>query len=281
MDSDLKLTKPERLVLKEEFDYMSAVGGLLYISITTRPDIAYPVGVLSRFMSCPGAEHVNTAKRVISYLYRTKTFGIRYSRSEPTEGLGAPHQNRHQAQLYVHTKKSSTAMQGSIEQGEQLLHAYVDADLAGDKDTMKSTTGYAIMLYGGIISWSAKLQTTVALSTAEAETNAAVEAVKTLCHIRLFLRELGEPQLYPTTVYEDNNAVISLVEGAESSKKSKHFMLKTHFLIEKKLAGIFKMKKVITTEQLADVFTKNLTKDNFYKYRKWMGVIDSSPLNQN
>ena len=49
----MKFKKPadEDTVSKEEFDYMSAVGGLLYVSLTTRPDIAYPVGVLSRYMA--------------------------------------------------------------------------------------------------------------------------------------------------------------------------------------------------------------------------------------
>ena len=50
-----------------------------------------------------------------------------------------------------------------------------------------------------------KLQPTVALSTAEAETIAGVEAVKQIMHLRLFLRELNQEQLSPTTVWEDNN----------------------------------------------------------------------------
>jgi sialic acid synthase SpsE len=86
--------------------------------------------------------------------------------------------------------------------------SYVDADLAGDADTLRSTNGYAIMLSGGIIGWLSKLQPTVALSTAEAETNAATELVK---QIRLFLRELNCLQKYPTVVYEDNMATIQHV----------------------------------------------------------------------
>ena len=73
MEPDLKLHKTpvEDRVNSAEFDYMSAVGGLLYLSMTARPDIAYSVGVLSRFMACPGIDHVEAAKRVIRYLYRT------------------------------------------------------------------------------------------------------------------------------------------------------------------------------------------------------------------
>ena len=67
----------------------------------------------------------------------------------------------------------------------------------------------------------AKLQSTVALSTSEAETNAATEAVKQLMHMRLFLRELGMRQKYPTVVYEDNNATIAFSEGTGNKKENK------------------------------------------------------------
>ncbi len=61
---------------------------------------------------------------------------------------------------------------------------YADADLAGDVDNRKSTTGVAIVLNGGLVSWTSKLQSTIALSTAEAETNAATDAVKQVMHLR-------------------------------------------------------------------------------------------------
>jgi hypothetical protein len=133
-------------------------------------------------------------------------------------------------------------------------------------------------MYGGMIAWSAKLQSTVALSTAEAETNAAVEAVKILSHIRLLLHELGVEQKYPTTVYEDNNAVMSLVDKGESNKRTRHFLIKFHYLLEKKQMGLFELSKVTTKDQLADVFTKALPKELFRKFRDWMGVIEDKEV---
>ena len=85
------------------FDYQSAVGGLLYLALTARPDVAQAVGVLSRFMSCPGEDHVEAAQQVISYLYATKEHGITSSR----EAEGAPH-------LYLHARKSSLAVEDSL-----------------------------------------------------------------------------------------------------------------------------------------------------------------------
>ena len=83
MDPSVHLSKQESedIISAKEFDYMSAIGGLLYLSMTTRPDIANSVGVLSWYMSCPGQPIVTAAKKFISYLYHTRCYGIRYSRT--------------------------------------------------------------------------------------------------------------------------------------------------------------------------------------------------------
>ena len=120
--------------------------------------------------------------------------------------------------------------------------------------------------------WMSKLQSTVALSTAEAETNAGVEAVKQLLHMRLFLQELGFEQVEPSVVYEDNNCAISLAHGSEQSKRARHNQMKVHFLNEKFEQGVFSYVKVGTKDQVADAFTKGLSRDDFQKFRAWMGV---------
>ena len=262
MDPQLKLSKPadEDIVPPSEFDYQSAVGGLLYLSLTARPDIAQSVGVLSRFMSCPGKAHVEAAKQVIRYLFSTKEYGITYSRSRG----GSPH-------LYVKTRKSQIAVD-DVKGDSFLVGTYADADLAGDVGTRKSTNGHGMVLHGGLVSWMSKLQSTVALSTAEAETISGVEAVKQLMFLRLFLQELGQEQRGPSIVYEDNNAAISLAHGKEQSKRAKHYQLKVHFLYDQYSKGIFAYEKVGTKEQLADAFTKALPRDEFCRYREWMGV---------
>ena len=88
-------------------------------------------------------------------------------------------------EVYLNAEPSKAA------RGTQDAVSYVDADLAGDVDTMRSTTGFAIMMHGGIVNWLSKLQPTVALSTAEAEVIAATELVKQVSHMRLFLRKIG------------------------------------------------------------------------------------------
>ena len=128
------------------------------------------------------------------------------------------------------------------------------------------------MLSGGVTCWSSKLQSTVALSTAEAETNAGVEAVKQVMHMRLFLKELGEEQVGPSIIFEDNVAAIALAHGKEQSKRAKHYQIKVHFLNEQFQNGTFAYHKVGTKLQLGDVWTKSLPRDDFCKFRDWMGV---------
>jgi hypothetical protein len=96
--------------------------------------------------------------------------------------------------------------------------------------------------------------------------------VKQIMHLRLFLRELGQEQLSPTTVWEDNNAAIALAHGKEQSKRAKHYQMKVAFLNEQHQRGVFSYEKVGTKEQLGDQFTKALPRDDFCRYRNWMGV---------
>jgi len=151
---------------------------------------------------------------------------------------------------------------------------YADADLEGDVGIRKSRTGFVVVLAGGLVSWMSKLQSTVeilvALSTAQAETNASVEAVKQIMHFRLFTRELGMGQDGPSVVYEDNQAAISIAQKEEQSRRSKHYMIKAAFLTDSYKRGIFRYSKA--KEQFADAFTKALPRDDFIKFRGWMGV---------
>ncbi len=213
MDSHLKLSKlaVDKIIPSSVWDYQSAVGGLLYLSLTAQPDIAQAVGVLSKFSSCPGEEHVAAAKQVIRYLYATKDYGITYTRGK----AGAPH-------MCMHALKNRAAVE-DLSNDSRIVVSYADADLAGDESTRKSTTGFIALLGGGAINWTSELQSIVVLSTAEAETIAGVEAVKQLVHTRLFLRELSQEKVGASVVFEDNSAAISIAHGEEQSKKrSKH-----------------------------------------------------------
>ena len=261
MKPELRLAKAvgDEIVSREEFDYPSIVGSLLYISLTTRPDISTATGILSRFMACPGRAHCEAAKQVVSYLVGTKHMGLIYRRS----GSSIP-------VAYGHARVNNHARDGDVH--NSTFTTYADADLANDATTRRSVSGYCIVLHGGIIAWQSKLQTTVSLSTAEAETLAATDACKQIIHFRLFLRELGRKQIGPNILFEDNMAAIALVKNPEGSRASRHYQLKLHFLKNLKERSIFEYRHCTTDLQLADSMTKPTPRDLFTKFRAWMGI---------
>ena len=128
MERDLKLRKFESDKMSDQhadyvarFPYQNIVGALLYLSINTRPDISYAVGVLARFSKYPTVRACKAVLRVLIYLRGTAERGIRYT-------------------------------------GNDLrVYAYSDADWAGDLDTRRSTTGYVVYAAGGPIAWQSKL----------------------------------------------------------------------------------------------------------------------------
>ncbi|KAG2763652.1 hypothetical protein PC113_g25627 [Phytophthora cactorum] len=98
----------------------------------TRPDIAYAVGYVSRFMENPQEEHWVAVKRIFRYLQGTKTHGICFKPGDNIDFRG-----------------------------------YSDADWAGDLADRKSTSGYTFMLMGAPVSWGSKKQSSVSLSMIE------------------------------------------------------------------------------------------------------------------
>ncbi|XP_047323523.1 secreted RxLR effector protein 161-like [Impatiens glandulifera] len=123
--------------------YASAVGSLMYSMVCTRPDIAYSVSVISRFMSRPGKEHWQAVKRIFRYLRGTSDVGLIYGSNN-----------------------------------QCLVTGYSDLDYAVDIDGRRSMTGYVYTLGDSVVSWKATLQSTVTLSTTEAEYMALTEAAK-------------------------------------------------------------------------------------------------------
>ncbi|KAL6327727.1 hypothetical protein AAG906_024696 [Vitis piasezkii] len=72
----------------QKIPYASAVGSLMYAQVCTRPDIAYIVGMLGRYLSNPGMDHWRAAKRVMRYLQRTKGYMLTYRRLDQLEFIG-------------------------------------------------------------------------------------------------------------------------------------------------------------------------------------------------
>ncbi|XP_060974304.1 secreted RxLR effector protein 161-like [Cannabis sativa] len=138
---------PKTQAEKEEMSevpYSNAVGSIMYLMVCTRPDLAYSISVLSKYMSNLGREHWKAMKWVFKYLIGTKRVGLKFKR-----------------------QNSNNTIEG-----------YSDADFVGDRDSRKSTSAYYFLVEGKCVSWRVQLQPVVALSTTEAEYVAATEAIK-------------------------------------------------------------------------------------------------------
>eukprot|EP00965_Chrysotila_dentata_P123650 4087702-Pleurochrysis_carterae.AAC.1 len=195
--------------------YQSLVGALLYCATQTRPDIAYAVGMLCRAMACPTADMMVAAKRVLCYLSHHRSVGLRYARTDALP-----------------------------------LTGFSDSDWA----TRHSTSGHVFMYGKAAITWSSKMQPTVALSSCEAEIIAASEAAKEATYLRALLRELGESADEATRLHLDNKSAIDLAYNPEHHSRSKHIH-RRHFFIREKVEELeLAVPFVRSADNLADFF---------------------------
>ena len=215
-NADTKISAPFR----------EAVGALMHLTTATRPDIAYAVGYVSRFMENPQEDHWIAVKRIFRYLQGTKTHGICYKTSDKINFRG-----------------------------------YSDADWAGDLADRKSTSGYVFMLQGAPVSWGSKKQSSVSLSTSEAEYIALSLAIqegkwihRLLCEIMKAVDE-DEPEL---KILEDNQSCIKMTKNPVNHGRAKHIDIKYHHIRDEVKRGEVKLEYCETTVMLADIMTKGL-----------------------
>ena len=210
------------------------IGCCAYAAVSTRPDIQEATNRISRFVSNPGHEHWSAAKRILKYLCGTKSIGITFRKTE--------HQNC-------------------------ILTGNCDSDWAGDVDTRRSTTAYIFRVNGAPVSWSSKLQQTVALSSVEAEYMAASSATQEAIHLRNILEALGQSQPESTTIYCDNQGSIHLTQNPIAHGRTKHIDIRVHFVREMCERKVVHFKYIPTEHNVADMFTKPLGTTKFLIHR--------------
>ena len=240
-------------VPKTEFDYLSCVGSLLHCSNCTRPDVACAVGILARFAAAPSHAHCQAARRVCLYLYNTKTLGLTYRRDAST------------------MRNAPIVLEGAVHpldpNKEKEFTIFADSAYA-DSHTRRSTFGNVTFMNGAPISWQSTLAKTVALSTAEAEINAAVEATKLALHLRLMLSEITGDPLRDILIGEDNQAAVSqATKGIRYVRNAKHYECRLRWLQEVAESGHVRFTYVASHDQAADPMTKPLDEVNFTRFR--------------
>jgi hypothetical protein len=237
-ENRLKLSKNCSAAAVDATEFRSTVGCLRYL-VHTRPDIAFAVSYVSRFMERPTAEHQAAVKHVLWYVAGTLRLGCWFPRNAEAELMG-----------------------------------YSDSDHAGDQDDRKSTSGAFFFLGSSPISWQSQKQQIVTLSSCEAEYVAGTSAV---CQGVWLARLLGELKDEDTRTFElfiDNKSAISLSKNPVFHDRSKHIDLRYHFIRECAEVGKVEVKYVSTDEQLADILTKPLGRIRFQELRSKIGMVE-------
>lgn len=219
--------------------YRELIGCLIYATVTTRPDLCAATGYFSRFQSCFAEEHYNYAKHILRYIQGTIDLKLKYEKQNAAD----------------------------------VLTGYVDADWGGDKNDGKSTSGYVFKVFGNTVSWASRKQTTVSLSSTEAEYVALAEAICEAKWIRKLLDELGIECAGPIPIFEDNQSCIVIAEEPREYKRMKHINIKYHFIREVIANGEIELRYKPTDEQIADMMTKALGGKNFIKHRANLNLI--------
>jgi hypothetical protein len=146
------------------------------------------------------------------------------------------------------------------------LVVYTNTDWAGCLDTRRSTSGYAVFLRDNLILWSAKRQTVVSHSSADAEYRAIANGVAEATWLRQLLHELQTPPSWFTLIYCDNVSVVYLFTNLVQHQRIKHVEIDLHFVLEKVVIGQVRVLHVPTISQFADIFMKALPSSVFNEF---------------
>ena len=224
-----------------ENDYRSQVGTLGYLR-RTRPDLCVALGVSAQFckLGRHGPSHYRALRNIMRYCKLTRQHGL----------------------LYTSTYKRFYDPWD--------LSGHVDSDWAAWKGSRRSRSGWLIYLNANLIAFGSKLQSAVALSSAEAEYMALAQIIKIMLWIlHIFEGMPGQFIKKPINVYVDNKPAINLADHHAASKFTRHISIAYHFLREHCAdgTGLFNILWVEGKNQKADGMTKPLPRSSFILFK--------------
>ncbi|CAI5953949.1 unnamed protein product [Closterium sp. NIES-64] len=224
--------------------YAELVGCLMYLMTCTRPDLAYPLSILARYVA-PGRhrpEHMAAAKSVLRYLCSTSGMGLVLGGRSPV-----------------------------------VLTGHADASWADDQATQRSSQGYTFSLGSGSVSWRSTRSSSVLGSSCEAEIYAGAMAAQELRWLTYLLTDLGEPPRSPPVLYVDNKAMLSLCREQRLEHKTKHIALCYFLARELQQRGQLRLAYVASEANTADVFTKALAPCDHQRFCTQLGLVPVLP----
>ncbi|GJZ48575.1 retrovirus-related pol polyprotein from transposon TNT 1-94 [Tanacetum coccineum] len=154
------------------------------------------------------------------------------------------------------------------------LTVYADADHAGCQDTQRSTSGSAQFLGDKLVSWPSKKQKSTAILTTEAEYIAIAGCYAQILWMRSQLTDYGFV-FNKIPLYYDNRSAIALCCNNVQHSRSKHIDIRHHFIREQVEKGVVELYFVTTDYQLADIFTKALTRERYFRLQPAFQIEES------
>ncbi|VVA39320.1 PREDICTED: Retrovirus-related Pol poly from transposon [Prunus dulcis] len=175
-----------------------------------------------QYMTNPSETHFLLVKRILRYIQGTMEYGVTFS------------------------------------PGDMHLHAYSNADWAGDPSTRRSTTGFVVFIGSNLVSWQSKKQGSVSRSSTEAEYRALANTAADIAWVRQVLADLHEYLPEPPLLFCDNLSALALSSNPVQHSRIKHLDIDFHFIRERVQSRDIMVQYIPTEEKIADVFTKGL-----------------------
>ena len=219
--------------------YREIIGSLIYIMTATRPDIAFAVTLLSRFMQKPTKMHLKLARGILHYLIPTKDYDLKYWRTNKPLQI----------------------------EGDS------DSDWASDID-FQSISGYTFRLNraSALVSWRSGKQSLVAASSCEAEYIALFHAALEGLFIRLVLSELLLAPPQTVMLYGDNIGSITLAKHPAYHRKTRHINIKYHCIRKYVKNKSIALSYIPSKDNTADMATKPIKGPNMKNFAKIRGL---------
>ncbi|CAI7843798.1 unnamed protein product [Closterium sp. NIES-54] len=224
--------------------YPELVGCLIYLMTCTRPDLAYPLSLLARYVAPDRHRkvHWDAAKRVLCYLCSTSGMGL---------VLGG--------------------------RGPVVLTGHADASWVDDSATQWSSQGYTFSLGSDSVSWQSTRSSLVLSSSCEAEIYAGAMAAQELRWLTYLLIDLGEQPRSPPVLYVDNKAMIALCQEHRLEHRTKNIALRYFLARELQQRGQLRLAYVATRANTADIFTKALPLGDHQRFSTVLGLVPTLP----
>jgi Reverse transcriptase (RNA-dependent DNA polymerase)/GAG-pre-integrase domain/Integrase core domain/gag-polypeptide of LTR copia-type len=224
-----------------KYPYRSLVGALNYLSCSTRPDIAYTVNTLSKFLNEPRVEHWNVAINLLRYLKKTKDWGLK---------LGG---------------------------GDEGATCYCDASYGSYTDPtsgdacVRATTGSVFLVNGGTVHWKSGTQEYASRSTTDAEYRACCDATCDSMWLMELLRDF-DMDCRPFVIHNDSQGALCAICNQNITQRTKHIARQVGFVRDYYKRAMVTFKRVEGKDNLSDVLTKPLGGNKHYKFIKGMGM---------